>query len=109
MTDEVMRFLVASGGGSLDELIIRVPAPPRAIADSLTRLAGERFVRSEGPKSIEDFDALVAKFGNAGESDTTTDKGYERERILNEILRHERGFMDTVVRPTIRGLTHGLS
>ena len=108
MTDEVMKFLVASGGGSLDELIVRVPAPPQSIANSLTRLAGERYVRSEGPKSIQDFDALVARFGNASESDNN-DKGYTRERILSEILRHERGFMDTIVRPTIRGLTHGLT
>ena len=108
MTDEVMKFLVASGGGSLDELIVRVPAPPHSIASSLTRLAGERYIRSEGPKSIQEFDALVAKFGSASESDTT-DKGHNRERLLSEILRHERGFMDTVVRPTVRGLTHGLT
>ena len=108
MADEVMRFLVASGGGAIDEIMLRVPAPPKAIANSLTHLKSERLIRTEGPKTIEDFDALVAKYSSADESDRNGGST-QQELILDEIVRKERGFMDTVVRPTIKGLAHSLT
>jgi len=50
MTDKVMEFLVASGGGSLDELIVRVPNDPKEIAESLTQLADKHYIKAAGQR-----------------------------------------------------------
>ncbi len=101
-----MEFLVASGGGSLDELIVRVPNDPKEIAESLTQLADKHYIKAAGPKSIRDFHALVAQV--AENNGNKNDNLKRRGRVLEEIIQHQRDFMATIVRPTTLGLTFGL-
>ena len=107
MTDQVMEFLVASGGGSFDEVLARVPTDPKNVAEALTQLAGKSFVQSDGDKSIRDFYDLVGRVLSANGS-IGNDSSRLRRRVLEEIVRREHGFMNSVVKPTALGLTFGL-
>jgi|SRR5580658_443457 hypothetical protein len=106
MTDKVMEFLVASGGGSLDELVARVPDDPQRIANSLSQLAQKKYIKTEGSKNIRDFYSLVAKVVESRDGKNGTKE--QRRWVLEEILQRQKGFMDTIVRPTTLGLTFGL-
>jgi hypothetical protein len=108
MADKVMQFLVANGGGTIDEIVARVSSRPQNIAHSLATLSTQGFLRVTGPKKVEDFSKLVeqvrAKNGYDGE-----DKLAQRGQVLEEIVQRQPEFLRTVVSPTTRGITFGLS
>lgn len=104
MLDKVMEFLVASGAGSFDELLLRLPDDPDNIADSLANLAEKQYVKSAGPKTIADFRELVHQLVRAnpnGRRDGTRLRG----RVLEEIAQRQPEFIKTIIRPTTKGLT----
>jgi hypothetical protein len=106
MTDKVMKFLIASGGGSLDEILVRVPQRPDKVAESLAELAAKGYVRVSGPKGIEDFSALVAEIRLQNGYDAEG-KLAQRQKVVEAIVKRHPDFMKTVVSPTPRGFNFG--
>jgi hypothetical protein len=107
MADKVMQFLVASGGGSLDEILVRVSARPETVVQSLIQLADKGYVRVTGPKDINDFNDLVLKVRGRNGYELYS-KFDQKKKVVEEIVRQEPEFMKTIVSPTARGLTFGL-
>jgi hypothetical protein len=101
MADEVLEFLVSSGGGPVDEVVARVGVRPHNIADSLTRNVEQGNVVFEGPKTAADFSALVDRVRTANDYENE-DKTQQRIGVLEEITNNERAFRETIVRPTSR-------
>jgi hypothetical protein len=103
MADEVLEFLVLSGGGPVDEIVARVGVRPHNIAESLNENVSKGYVVFSGPKTAMDFCALVKRVRDANGYDNE-DKRQQRIEVLNEITNNDRGFRDTFVRPTARAL-----